>query len=292
MVKKATSKAYYYVLSKMTKVPIQKDTGDFRLLDKRCVQAICYMRENNRCSKSLFSWIGFNKKEILFEREKRIAGNTKWNYFNLIKLAVDGITSLSTYPLKLITYISSLFILILILYGAVIGCFAIGGNNISDISIIIFIILLFSTIQMSFISIVGIYLSRMFVETKNRPLYLLDEINGKKEKNQFGEKNEKQKAIIWILIIITILQISVRIYVGGQKTYFHIDEAYSYGLMNYDKLNITDNEDFLNIWHDKSYYLDYLEINDDEKLDWKPVYENQKNDGASTIILFFTEMYG
>ena len=191
--KKATSKAYYSVLSKITNVPIQKDTGDFRLLDKRCVQAICHMRENNRCSKSLFSWIGFNKKEILFEREKRIAGNTKWNYFKLIKLAVDGITSLSTSPLKWMIYISIFSILILILYGVGLGSFAILGNNISETSIIIFIILLLSTIQMSFISIVGIYLGRIFEETKNRPLYLLDEINGKKEKNQFGEKNEKQK---------------------------------------------------------------------------------------------------
>lgn len=97
---------------------------------------------------------------------------------------------------------------------------------------------------------------------------------------------KNKKTIIWILIIITILQISIRIYTGNQKTYFHIDEAYSYGLMNYDKLNITDNEDFLNIWHDKSYYLDYLEINDDEKLDWKPVYENQKNDVHPPLYYF------
>ena len=83
--------------------------------------------------------------------------------------------------------------MILILYGVGLGSFAILGNNISETSIIIFIILLLSTIQMSFISIVGIYLGRIFEETKNRPLYLLDEINGKKEKNQFGEKNEKQK---------------------------------------------------------------------------------------------------
>ena len=108
--KKTTSKIYYQILEKISKIPIQKDTGDFRLLDKRCVIAICQMREQSRCSKSLFNWIGYHKKEILFERDKRIAGKTKWNYSKLIQLAIDGITSLSTAPLKWISYMSVAFI--------------------------------------------------------------------------------------------------------------------------------------------------------------------------------------
>ena len=77
--KKFTSKMYYRVLQSLTKVEIQKDTGDFRLLDRRCVNALKKMRETGRCSKSMFSWIGYNKKEIMYDRDPRIAGKTKWN---------------------------------------------------------------------------------------------------------------------------------------------------------------------------------------------------------------------
>lgn len=95
-----------------------------------------------------------------------------------------------------------------------------------------------------------------------------------------GIKKEKmrKKVYIPILILIIIFQILLGIYIGSKKQYLHIDEAYSYGLMNYDKENITDNEDFFNNWHDKEYFLDYLEVNSDEVTDLKPVYENQKND--------------
>ena len=89
--KKFTSKMYYKVLQSLTNVQIQKDTGDFRLLDKRCVNALKKMRETQRCSKSMFSWIGYKKKEVLYDRDPRIAGKTKWNYKKLIDLAIDGI---------------------------------------------------------------------------------------------------------------------------------------------------------------------------------------------------------
>ena len=93
-----------------------------------------------------------------------------------------------------------------------------------------------------------------------------------------GKEKMSKKVYIPILILIIILQILIGIYVGSKKQNLHIDEAYSYGLMNYDKINITDNEDFFNNWHDKEYFLDYLEVNSDEVTDLKPVYENQKND--------------
>ncbi len=89
-------------------------------------------------------------------------------------------------------------------------------------------------------------------------------------------KNKKIYTII--LVILIILQLLVSIYVGTKKEYYHMDEAYSYGLMNYDKLSITDNEDFLNKWHNKEYYIDYFALNSDEVSDWGAVYENQKND--------------
>lgn len=87
--KKFTSKMYYKVLQSLTRVEIQKDTGDFRLLDRRCVNALKKLRESQRCSKSMFSWIGYKKKEVLYDRDPRIAGITKWNYIKLIDLAID-----------------------------------------------------------------------------------------------------------------------------------------------------------------------------------------------------------
>ena len=104
--KKFTSKMYYRVLQKLTNIQIQKDTGDFRLLDRRCVNALKKLRESQRCSKSMFSWIGYKKKEVLFDREPRVAGKTKWNYKKLVDLAIDGITSFTTSPLRISTYIS------------------------------------------------------------------------------------------------------------------------------------------------------------------------------------------
>ena len=103
--KKFTSKMYYKVLQSLTNVPIQKDTGDFRLLDRRCVNALMKMRESQRCSKSMFSWIGYKKKEILYDRDPRVAGKTKWNYKKLVDLAIDGITSFTTSPLRISTYL-------------------------------------------------------------------------------------------------------------------------------------------------------------------------------------------
>ena len=96
--KKFTSKMYYKVLQHLTRVEIQKDTGDFRLLDRRCVNALRKLRESQRNTKSMFSWIGYKKKEVLYDRDPRIAGKTKWNYIKLVDLAIDGITSFTTSP--------------------------------------------------------------------------------------------------------------------------------------------------------------------------------------------------
>ena len=86
--KKFTSKMYYKTLQSVTKIEIQKDTGDFRLLDRRCVEALKQIRESQRYTKGLFSWIGYNKKEILYDRDPRAAGKTKWNYKKLIDLSI------------------------------------------------------------------------------------------------------------------------------------------------------------------------------------------------------------
>ena len=183
--KKFTSKMYYRVLQSLTSVPIQKDTGDFRLLDRRCVNALKKMRESQRNSKSMFSWIGYKKKEVLYDRDPRVAGQTKWNYKKLVDLAIDGITSFTTSPLRISTYISiPTFILLFVYFVYVIAKCIITSTAIQAYQAIILLILFFSGVQILLFGIIGEYLGRIFNESKNRPLYLVNEYNGEKEKNE------------------------------------------------------------------------------------------------------------
>ena len=183
--KKFTSKMYYKILKSVTNIPIQQDTGDFRLLDRRCVNALKKLRETQRVSKSMFSWIGYKKKEVLFDRDERIAGKTKWNYRKLVDLAIDGITSLTTTPLRVATYLSIPTFLILFIYFIyVIAKCIYYSIAIQAFQAIILLVLFFSGIQIMLFGIIGEYLGRIFNETKNRPLYFINEYNGEKEKNE------------------------------------------------------------------------------------------------------------
>ena len=182
--KKFTSKMYYKVLQHVTRVEIQEDTGDFRLLDRRCVNALKKLRESQRNTKSMFSWIGYKKKEVLYDRDPRVAGSTKWNYGKLMDLAIDGITSLTTSPLRISTFIAIPTFIVLFGYFVYViaKCFVVD-QPIQAYQSIILLILFFSGIQILLFGIVGEYLGRIFNETKNRPLYLVNEYNGEKEMN-------------------------------------------------------------------------------------------------------------
>lgn len=183
--KKFTSKMYYKVLQSLTKVPIQKDTGDFRLLDRRCVNALRKMRETGRNSKSMFSWIGYNKKAILYDRDPRIAGSTKWNYAKLVNLAIDGITSFTTSPLRISTYLAvpTFFTLLVYFIYVIVKCIKLNVA-IEAFQAVILLILFFSGVQILLFGIVGEYLGRIFNESKHRPLYLVNEYNGEREQNE------------------------------------------------------------------------------------------------------------
>ena len=183
--KKFTSKMYYKILQKMTKIEIQRDTGDFRLLDRRCVNALKKLRESQRNTKSMFSWIGYKKKEVLYDRDARIAGKTKWNYMKLIDLAIDGITSFTTSPLRLAIWVAiPTFLMLGAYFIYVIAKWIATGVFIEAFQAIILLILFFSGIQILLFGIVGEYLGRIFNETKSRPLYLVNEYNGEKEMNE------------------------------------------------------------------------------------------------------------
>ena len=179
--KKFTSKMYYKTLQRVTHVPIQEDTGDFRLLDRRVVEAIKQFRDTQRNAKAIFSWVGFNKKEILYDRDERVAGETKWSYPKLINLAIDGITSFTTAPLRLSTYIGAMVAFIAFVYLLYIVFRTIFfGIDLAGYPSTIAIILFLGGVQLLSLGIIGEYVGRIFNETKQRPLYLIEEYhNGK-----------------------------------------------------------------------------------------------------------------
>jgi polyisoprenyl-phosphate glycosyltransferase len=181
--KKFTSTMYYRILQKSTRIPIQVDTGDFRLLDKRCVEALQHIRESQRYTKGMFSWIGFKKKEITYKRDPRVAGKTKWNYSKLINFAIDGITSFTTAPLRLATFVGlfvSLFSFVFVVIVLIRTLFL--GDAIVGYSSMMAVILFLGGVQLLSLGIIGEYLGRIFNETKNRPLYFVGEYHASKNK--------------------------------------------------------------------------------------------------------------
>jgi polyisoprenyl-phosphate glycosyltransferase len=179
--KKWTAKKFYRLLKKTTRIPIQEDTGDFRLLDRRCVEALKKMRESQRYTKGMFSWIGYNKKEILFDRDPRAAGKTKWNYFKLLDLAIEGITSFTTLPLRLSSIFGMVISLIAFIYMIwIITKTLLFGEPVKGYPSLMSVILFLGGIQLLSLGIIGEYLGRIFNETKNRPLYFVDEYNDEK----------------------------------------------------------------------------------------------------------------
>ena len=174
--KKMTSKLYYRLLQKSTNVPIQIDTGDFRLLDKRCVEALQSMRESQRYTKGMFSWIGYKKKEITYDRDPRAAGQTKWNYPKLLNFAIDGITSFTTAPLRISSVIGAAISLVAFIFILVVVVKTIlFGDPVEGYPSLMAVILFLGGIQLLSIGIIGEYIGRIFIETKNRPLYFIEE---------------------------------------------------------------------------------------------------------------------
>lgn len=182
--KKATSKLYYRTLQRVTTIPIQADTGDFRLLDKRVVEAIRQYRESQRNAKAIFSQVGFHKKEILYDRDPRAAGETKWNYTKLLDLAISGITSFTTAPLRIASilgFIVSFAAFVYILYLLIRPLFGVPTGD--GYSSIMATVLFLGGVQLLSLGIIGEYVARIFTETKGRPLYFVEEYHhGKRPK--------------------------------------------------------------------------------------------------------------
>ncbi|SEJ59554.1 glycosyltransferase family 2 protein [Demequina mangrovi] len=179
-VKRATSRLYYRMLERVARVEIQKDVGDFRLLDRRCIDALREITESQRNTKGLFSWIGYRKVEIEYERDARAAGTTKWNYPRLLNLALEGLTSFTTAPLRIASLLGTVVSAAAFVYLAVIvGRTLFSDYHLAGYPSTMAVILFLGGTQLLALGVVGEYLARVFVEVKQRPVYLVRRVTGR-----------------------------------------------------------------------------------------------------------------
>jgi len=175
LLKKFTAYSFYRIMQRMGNVKLPEDTGDFRILSRRAVDALNLFREQHRFMKGLFAWIGYKQKAVLYDRDQRHAGQTKWNYWRLWNLAIEGITSFSIAPLKFATYTGLLISLGAFSYGMYFLIKTlIYGNPVAGYPSLIIIILFLGGVQIMFIGILGEYIGRIFTATKHRPLYFIN----------------------------------------------------------------------------------------------------------------------
>jgi Glycosyltransferases involved in cell wall biogenesis len=174
--KKFSSKLYYKLMEKFSDIPIQKDTGDFRMLSKRSINALKELKENERNMKGLFSFIGFYKKPVYYNRDCRIAGNSKWNYFRLFELAIKGLTSFSTLPLRLVSFVGIVTSLCAFVYLVRVLLKALfWGDPVAGYPSLMCSILFVGGFILLALGIIGEYLGIVYKETKKRPLYYVNE---------------------------------------------------------------------------------------------------------------------
>ena len=178
-IRKSFSLLFYRILQKMTKIEVLQNVGDFRLLDRSCINALKSLRESERYTKGMFCWIGFRKKELLFDRGDRVAGKSAWNFWSLLSLAIEGITSFTTSPLRISSIIGFIVSIAAFLYMIFIVVKTIlYGDSVQGFPTLICVILFLGGIQLISIGILGEYIARIFNESKRRPTYIIREHNG------------------------------------------------------------------------------------------------------------------
>ncbi len=173
-----TASAFYRILRSFTNIEIPVDVGDFRLMSSRAADQLRNLREKDRFIRGLVSWIGFRQIGLPYERDERLAGETKYPYRKMIKFALDGITSFSNVPLKLASWLGYLTSLLAFLYLASVFVQKIMGYTIEGWATIMVALLLLGGVQLICIGIIGEYIGRIFNETKSRPMYIIDTVHG------------------------------------------------------------------------------------------------------------------
>jgi glycosyltransferase involved in cell wall biosynthesis len=177
--KRLTASTFYRTIGRMSHIPIPANTGDFRLLDRRVVEALKHVPERTRFMKGLFAWVGFKQTSILFDREARHKGKTTWNYWKLWNFALDGIFSFSFLPLKVWSYVGLVISFLSLLYASFLVIRTIiEGVDVPGYASLMVAILFLGGIQLITLGIVGEYIGRVYEEVKGRPLYLIRDVYG------------------------------------------------------------------------------------------------------------------
>ena len=173
--KKVTAHLFYRIINRLSDVSIPSDVGDFRLFSRRAVDALNRLPESNRFMKGLFAWIGFSQVTLDYQRKARAAGLSKWPYWRLWNFALEGVTSFSTVPLRVASYVGFLSALGAFVYALYFFIKTLmWGESVKGFPTLIEIVLLLGGLQLMAIGIVGEYVGRMYLESKRRPIYLLD----------------------------------------------------------------------------------------------------------------------
>lgn len=176
--KKFTAKLFYRLIYRITDVNIPVDTGDFRLMDRRVVDAMNTMREHNRFIRGLTSWVGFRQTGVPYVRHERFAGKTKYPLRKMLRLALDAITGFSYFPLKITIYASLLLALIAVIAVPVVAVLRLTGSHLQfeGQATTLVVVLLVSSFQLFFFFIMGQYIARIYDEVRQRPLYIVAEV--------------------------------------------------------------------------------------------------------------------
>ena len=180
--RKKLTKSYYRLLQGSSRVDVLPNVGDFRLLDRKCIDALCQMRESGRYTKGMYCFIGFKKTGVEFETQDRVSGESSMSYKKLINLALEGITSYTTAPLRWATFIGLIVSVFAFAYMVfVLVKAALYGDPVAGYPTLLTVILFIGGVQLLTIGIIGEYLAKVFVEVKKRPVYIIKEYKGNED---------------------------------------------------------------------------------------------------------------
>lgn len=179
------AKAFYWCFENLSEVPLPREVGDFRLMDRRVVEAINRMPERSRFMKGIFAWVGFRQTGVIYTQAERQAGETKFNFFKLLRFAFDGLTSFSNFPLRVwgligafVASLSFIYIVVRLLRAAIVGIDVPGYES------LLVSVLFLGGVQLLSLGILGDYLGRVFDEVKGRPLYIVRQVYGGESKTE------------------------------------------------------------------------------------------------------------
>lgn len=182
--KRITANGFYRLFNKISGVRIPQNTGDYRLIDRRVVETIKSLPERSRFMKGLFAWVGYKSTGVLYVRPERAAGETKFSFWRLWNFAVDGFVSFSTVPLRVWSYVGAGVALLSVIYASLIILQTlISGSDVPGYASLLVFVLFFGSVQLISVGVLGEYISRLFVEAKQRPIYVVDEIYAQDEKD-------------------------------------------------------------------------------------------------------------